>query len=368
MTAVATAVPPHVVAQKDAREQAARVFRRAGGFESRWLEVFDRAGIETRRSVMPFEWFLESHGFAERNRLYGEHALALGAEAAGRALGRAGLTPGQVDHIVFVSTTGLSTPSIDAHLANRLGFSQHVSRTPLWGLGCSGAVAGLGRAAAFARAEPRARILLVAVELCTLNFQSGDSSPRNVIGSALFADGAAAVVVEGAEARSADMSAAPERSLELLGSGSTMWRDSTDVMGWTFDEQGLHLVLSRDIPEIVRTCFRPALERFLTSLDVRFADVDHVVAHPGGVRVLDALEEALDMPQGALVEPRDILRMLGNMSSPTCFFVLERVLDGDGIAPGERAILAALGAGFSAEFVLARRPVANGSGAGAPAA
>ncbi len=362
LAAVATAVPPHVLPQPEARAQAARIFGRTGRLEERLLSVFDHTGIETRHGVMPLDWFLEPRDFAERNRLYQEHANRLAIEATEKALAHAGVTPEEIDHVVFVSTTGLATPSLDAHLSNALGFRPDVARSPLWGLGCSGAVAGLARAAAFACAQTTARVLLVAVEICTLNFQPEDPSPRNVVGSALFGDGAAAVVIEGADAtrarpKSARNGAGP--ALEILGSGSHLWRDSMRVMGWDFDAHGLHLVLSRDIPTIVQDCFRPALDRFLAREGLAFGDVNHVIAHPGGVRVLDALEAALGRARGSLVQAREILRTFGNMSSPTCLFVLERALAADTIAPGEKALVAALGAGFCAEFVLARRPHAG---------
>ncbi len=350
LTAVGTAVPPHVLSQPEARARAQRVFGRTGRFEERLLAVFDHSGIETRHGVMPFDWYMEPRSFAERNRLYAEHATDLGRAATERALERARLAPPDLDLVVFVSTTGLATPSLDVHLANALGFRSGIARTPLWGLGCSGAVAGLARAAAFARAEPTARVLLVAVEICSLNFQPDDPSPKNLVGSALFGDGAAAVVIEGAA------SSNRPGALDLVAAGSLLWPDSTQVMGWEFDEHGLHLVLSRDIPTIVRDCFRPVLDRFLAGLELSVHDVDHVLAHPGGVRVLDALEEALERAPGSLRHAREILRGFGNMSSPTCLFVLERALAAGEIAPGDTALVAALGAGFSAEFVLARRP------------
>ena len=174
LVALATAVPPHEAPQAAVREAAVQHFTDAVGADPRLLQVFDHAQIERRHFCVPLEWFATPHDFAAKNELYVREAVRLGAEAAQRALERAGLGPEDVDHVVFVSSTGLSTPSIDALLANRLGFRPDVHRTPIWGLGCAGGAAGLARARDFALADPSARVLLIALELCSLTFQAGD--------------------------------------------------------------------------------------------------------------------------------------------------------------------------------------------------
>jgi alkylresorcinol/alkylpyrone synthase len=257
-----------------------------------------------------------------------------------------------VDHVVFVSSTGESTPSLDARLANLLGFRQDVRRTPIWGLGCAGGAAGLSRARDFALADPAARVLLVALELCSLTFQRGDLDRRNLVATSLFSDGAAAAVVMGADAEPAGD--APSHSLELLASRSTLWPDTLDVMGWTVDQKGFHVVFSRDIPSIVRSWVRANLEEFLAANALELGDVAHVIAHPGGPKVLAAYATSLGLPMEAFRHAREVLRTCGNMSSPTCLFVLERTLEAGDFHPGELGVVSALGPGFSSEYLLIR--------------
>ena len=361
LVSVATALPDHVATQADARALAARMFAEGLDPEDRRLiGVFDSSGIETRHFCMPLDWYAEVRSFGEMNARYLEHALALASRASLRALERAGLGPADVDHVVFVSSTGLSTPSVDARLANVVGFRSDVRRTPIWGLGCAGGAAGIARARDFALADPGARVLLVALELCSLTFQRRDLDRRNLVAAALFADGAAAAVIAGAAspARATNGNGVTNggavHSLELVASRSMLWPDTLDVMGWDVDERGLHVIFSRDIPTIVRDWVRPNLDEFLASNGMSLAQLTHVVAHPGGPKVLAAYGEALGLPPEAFRHAREVLRACGNMSSPTCLFVLERALAAGDIRAGDTAVLAALGPGFSSELVLMR--------------
>jgi alkylresorcinol/alkylpyrone synthase len=353
LVAVATALPTHRVDQQNAKRFVASLFAGAfGGDLERLIEVFDHTGIESRRVCMPLEWYGRPHTFGEANDLYVTHALELAQAAALGALERAGLSPGDVDHVVLVSSSGVATPSLDARLANRIGFREDVRRTPIWGLGCAGGAVGLSRARDFALADPSACVLLVAVELCSLTFQHGDADRRNLVAASLFSDGAAAAVVCGVDRPGSNGAAATR--LELIGSRSTIWRDTLDVMGWTIDERGLHVVFSRDIPTIVRRFVRPNLESFLADHGLGLSTLDHVVAHPGGPKVLAAYAETLALPAAAFRHAGAVLRDAGNMSSPTCLFVLERALAASDFAAGEHVVIAALGPGFSSEYVLAR--------------
>jgi alkylresorcinol/alkylpyrone synthase len=364
LRAVATTLPPNVIEQSRAKAFAETLFGPAlAADERRLLAVFDSAGIERRHTCMPLEWFGRPHDLGETNALYIEHALALSCDAAVHALARAGLTPADVDHIVFVSSTGVSTPSLDARLANRLPLRGDVRRTPIWGLGCAGGAAGLAHARDFALADPDARVLLIAIELCSLTFQHGDLTRQNLVAASLFGDGAAAAVVAGARVpRSAPDRGGPEpashagglATLELTASRSRLWPDTLDVMGWNVDAHGLHVVFSRDIPTIVRDWVRPNLEDFLVSHGLDLERLDHVVAHPGGPKVLAAYAEALGLPGAAFRHAYEVLRACGNMSSPTCLFVLERFLASGELGPSDTAVLAALGPGFSSELVLMR--------------
>jgi alkylresorcinol/alkylpyrone synthase len=350
--AVATATPRHCYRQEEVRAFAARLFSGLLKEESRLLEVFDHGEIETRRSCVPIEWVQEAHTFAERNARYVEEAVDLGSEVARRVLERARLEATDIDHILFISSTGISTPSIDALIANRIGLRGDVRRTPVWGLGCAGGAAGLSRARDFALADPGARVLVIALELCSLTFLTGDVSKRNLVALSLFGDGAAAVVVAGNSV--VQRARAGERALSLCASHSTLWKDTVDVMGWELEENGLRVVFSRSIPHIIMEHVRPSLEGFLATQGLDLAGVRHVIAHPGGIKVLRAYKDALDLSDAALEHPRAILRGYGNMSSPSCLFVLERFLASGDIAEGDHGVVMALGPGFSSEYVLVR--------------
>jgi alkylresorcinol/alkylpyrone synthase len=345
------ATPPFAVEQWQARKLAERLFGPELGGDARLLQVFDHAQIDRRFSCVPLEWYERDHDFAEKNSRYVESAVKLAGEASLLALRRAGLTPEDVDHVVFVSSTGLATPSIDAYLANALGLRSDVRRTPVWGLGCAGGAAGMSLGRQLALAEPSARVLVIAIELCSLAFQPNDQTRRNFVATSLFGDGAAAALIVGPE-RGHDRNGHPP--LELIASKSTIWKDTLDVMGWTVDGDGLHVVFSRDIPAIVREHVRHGLVEFLATAGKTLDDLAFLAVHPGGSKVLGAYADALDMPHSRFERSRETLRDFGNMSSPTCLFVLDRILQANDVSQGTFGLIAALGPGFSAEYVLVR--------------
>lgn len=314
----------------------------------RLLTIFENGGIVSRRFCMPLEWYAVPHSAEEKHLRFVEHATELAERAAADCLARAGRAPGDIDHIVFVTTTGLATPSIDAHLYNRLGMRPDVKRSPLWGLGCAGGAAGLSRAAEYVTAFPSHRCLLVAVELCSLTFIRDDASKSNLVATSLFADGAAAALVEGSEA-SQDGRPGPR----IVSTRSTIWPDTLDVMGWNVTNDGLQVVFSKDIPTIVRSEMRGAVEQLLQPEGVDPDAVAHYVLHPGGEKVLRAYEEALSLPDGRLGAAERVLRRCGNMSSCTVLFVLDELLRSP-VPPraGEIGIAGALGPGFSSELLL----------------
>lgn len=353
LEAVATALPEHSYTQDEIKLFAAAIFLPGlASEEHRLMAVFDTAGIERRHFCMPLEWYAEPRGFAETTARYLEHATALAERAAAAALASAGLVPKDIDQLVFVSTTGLATPSVEARLMNRVPFRADVRRIPLWGLGCAGGAAGLALARTLTLGAPESRVLVIALELCSLTFQRGDLDRRNVVAASLFSDGAAAIIVAGPDAPPAPRGARP--SLELLAARCTLWPDTLDVMGWDVDGQGLHVVFSRDIPTIVRDRVRPNLDAFLNAHGLDLGRLDHLIAHPGGPRVLAAYAQALGWDAARLARPREVLRDCGNMSSPTCLFVLDRAWHAGDFAPGQHAVVTALGPGFSSELVLLR--------------
>jgi alkylresorcinol/alkylpyrone synthase len=297
---------------------------------------------------MPPGWFLSPKTFPEKNNLYLDWSTRLGAEVVASCATSSGIALRDITHIIFVSTTGLATPSIDSRLVNVLGLSPHIVRTPIWGLGCAGGAAGLGLAYRMASGDPQAVVVLVCVELCSLTFHFEDFSKSNFIATALFADGAAGVLVVG------DGRSAVARGPAILAAGTTTWPDSLDVMGWNFDAVGMQVVFSHAIPQIVREKVLENTSEFLDANDVAFPDIRHWIAHPGGMKVIEAYEQTLPMPQCAMTHARAVLRENGNMSSPTVLFVLARLMASGGIAEGDLGILTALGPGFSADNLLLR--------------
>ncbi|MFQ5984791.1 MAG: type III polyketide synthase [Alphaproteobacteria bacterium] len=338
LVALATAVPPYRLRQADVMTAGRRLFDGAFADLERLLEIYTNAAIETRYSCVPIEWYEQEHGFAERNHLYVENAVGLLERATRACLQETRLRPADIDTIVAVSTSGIATPSLEALLMERLAFRRDVQRLPIFGLGCAGGVLGLARAAAFAQAAPGSTVLFLVVELCALTFRQSDRSKSNLVATALFGDGAAAGIVRcGGEGPA------------LTGWGEHTWPRSLDIMGWNVVDDGLAVVFSRDIPALVRTKFRDTTNRFLASQGLTVADVDRLLCHPGGAKVVDALENAFDLPRGALVDSRSVLKDYGNMSAATVLFVLERALQ-DG-ARG-RHLMSSLGPGFTAGFLL----------------
>lgn len=336
IVAVATATPPFVLDQGAAETAARAVFADAGAAFDRLSPVYGRAGVATRHVAVPTEWFAGDHGWPERHAMFEPAAVALAATAAERCLAQAGMAADAVDAIVTVCSTGIATPTIDARLMERMAFRRDVARLPIFGLGCAGGVLGLARAATLA--PPGRRALLIAVELCSLTFRRDDRRSTNVVASALFGDGAAAVLVEGADG--------PGR---IVATGEYCWPGTLDVMGWTVERDGLGVIFAREIPDLVRHSLRPAADRFLAASGLGAGTIAHLVCHPGGPKVLDALALAFDRPADEFAAERSVLLRHGNMSSPTIWFVLEARRQA-GLAG--RSLLTALGPGFTAGFAV----------------
>jgi alkylresorcinol/alkylpyrone synthase len=334
---VATAVPRFRLQQDEVAALAPRLFDRERSEIDRLMPVFENAGIATRYSCVPVDWYLAPHGWKERNALYLDNAVELLSAAATQALDESGRRPRDIAAVVVVSTTGIATPSLDALIMNRLGLPTNIVRLPIFGLGCAGGVAGLSHAANLARTLPEGDVLFLAVELCALTFRQGDISKSNIIAAALFGDGATAMVI-----------GRPGSPGQRLGAaGMKTWPDSLDVMGWHVEDDGLGVLFSRDIPSLVREDLRPATDDFLAGCGLSRRDLAGLVCHPGGTKVLDALEQAFGLAPGSMQAAREVLREYGNMSAVTVLFVLRRMME-QGLAG--RHLMTALGPGFSAGF------------------
>ncbi len=339
LLAIATAVPSHPIDQAVAGERALAFFGgRMAGYE-RLAGVFASNGIARRYSVCPIEWFSSPHGWPERTAAYLTGACDLYRTVVEKALAAAHLQPSDIDAVVTVSSTGIATPSLEARLLPELGFDATTRRVPVFGLGCAGGVSGLALAAELAAARPGAHVLMVTVELCTLAFRLERPTKSDIIAASLFADGAAAAVVSsGTDGGSI---------ATIVDSTEHLWPRSLDIMGWRIDDSGFGVVLSRSLPDFIAKHYGPVFASACERL--AFAQPPgRAVCHPGGRRVIEAIETMLDVAPESLEHERSVMRDFGNMSAPTVFFVLERAL-----AAGlpRQVMLAALGPGFTASFV-----------------
>jgi alkylresorcinol/alkylpyrone synthase len=341
---VCGALPPHRIDQAQSAAAISRIWADVPEVRDRIEDLHRSTRVSTRHLAMPISDYGRIRSFRERNEIYTRVALEVGEVASRQALTRAGVAPGELGHIFLVSTTGIATPSLEARLANRLGIATLARRSPIFGLGCAGGAAGLARAADWLRAYPSEVALLVSVELCSLTFQADDHTMANCVAAALFGDAAAAVVLAGA----ARGGAGPR----VRASRSVLYPDTERMMGWDLVDSGFQLVLSPRIPELVRTHLRADVDAFLASEGLDRRRVAHFIAHSGGPKVLDAIQDALELPPEALRSSWEVLGRMGNASSPTVLFVLGDLIGTGQARPGDLGLLFALGPGFSAEMVL----------------
>ena len=344
----AAAVPEHVLRQEELRDVADALLPADDPRRARLLHVFERTRIASRALANPVEWYLEPHGFQDRMAAFERVGLDLCERSAREALRLARVPAADLRGIVFVTTTGIATPSLDARLALRLGCPPDVARVPVWGLGCSGGVAGLNLAARLASGPSGGPVLLVALELCSLAFDvrrllagDGATDRKTLVSASLFADGCAAAVVD---------PRAGAVGLRHVAGTSHLWPATERLMGWDVLDHGLDVVIAPEIPEIVRARLGAVLDPFLRAHGGRRPD--HWLLHPGGAKVLDAYADGLGCSEAELRWSAEVLREHGNMSSPTVLFVLQRALDAKALREGELALLGALGPGFAADFVL----------------
>jgi alkylresorcinol/alkylpyrone synthase len=339
LLSLATAVPPHVVEQSEAKARAREAFGGKKALFDRLSGVFDNAGIASRHIVAPLDWYMTTHGWHDRNAVYLEAAERLFIEAATTAIERAGLMPDQIDGIVTVSTTGIATPSLEARALSKVGFRSDVRRVPVFGLGCAGGVNGLSIASRLAAAEPGSMWLFVTVETCSISIRLDSDDPAAVVATALFGDGAAAAVVTSGKHSLA----------RIRGSAEKIWPDSLRIMGWDVEDPGLAVVFDRAIPPFIAAELEQAVDEMCAKLGTTRAEIDRYCCHPGGVKVIDAIESALHLNQGELNLEREVLRDYGNMSAPTVLFVLERLLE-RGLP--DKVMMTAFGPGFTCAGML----------------
>lgn len=346
IAAVGRALPPHYYDQQTL----------LAALQRRWADrFFNPERIERlhrnvlvggRHLALPLEEYERLTTWGKANDAWIRVAQEVGGQAVLDGLSRAGLSRDEIDALIFVTVTGVATPSIDARLINRLGLQPRVKRMPIFGLGCVAGAAGISRAADYVRAYPDQVAVLLSVELCSLTLQAEDLSIPNLIATGLFGDGAAAVMVVGDD-RAAD-------GPEIVATRSVFYPDSEQVMGWDISESGFRIVLSADVPQVVREHLRRDVDAFLAENGLTRADIASWVCHPGGPKVLEAMQEALELPEGALDVTWRSLQEVGNLSSTSVLLVLAETLENHRPEPGSWGMITAMGPGFCSELVLLR--------------
>jgi alkylresorcinol/alkylpyrone synthase len=341
LVSLATSVPPYVFLQKDVLVAAWEVLgARFPDFE-RFSSIFSNTGIAKRHGVKPFSWYLEPRGWPERTEAFLAGAELLFVDVTEKALARAHLAGDDIDTVVTVCSTGIATPSLEARVARRMAFRSDVLRVPVFGLGCAGGVSGLSIASRLAQARPGTNVLLVTIEICSLALRHDELTKANIVATSLFGDGAAAVILRAGDGG----------VTQIENTGEHLWPDTLGIMGWSVDPEGFGVIFRRTIPEFITTHLNPAVVQILTRMQLTMADIGRFICHPGGAKVVSALETALALGQGTLDHERQVIADYGNMSSPTILFVLEQARE-NGLPA--RSLLTALGPGFTASCVALR--------------
>lgn len=339
---VASALPPHYYPQEVILSALSAYWSNKLENPQLLTRLHARTGVGGRYFVLPLERYYDVTTWGQANDIWVEAAQDLGEKAIRCALERAGLDAKDIGALFFVSVTGISSPSIDAKLMNRMKLSPHVKRIPIFGLGCVAGAAGIARASDYVRAYPDEVAVLLSVELCSLTLQRDDLSVANLISSGLFGDGAAAVVMAGADKQ--------VKGPQVLANRSVFYPDSEHVMGWDISEQGFRIVLSREVPDVIIEHLGKDVDAFLAGMGLRREDIGTYIMHTGGPKVLEATAQALNL-NGALRVSWECLHRVGNLSSASVLFVLEEAMS-HRPEPGTLSLLAAMGPGFCSELVL----------------
>lgn len=351
---VGLGIPDHAISQQRVKTLVQEIFPYSKRQINRLLPVFDHAKINERQLVVDEEWIREEHTFKERNIIYQTKSLELALSAIKSCLSdQLFLTKSipyeAIDMLVYVSSTGISTPSLDAFIMNKLPFREDVNRMPLWGLGCAGGAIGLSRVSDWLTAHPEKNALIVCSELCSLTFQKDDTKMSNLIGTALFGDGVSAVLLMGETSPYLDF--VTKSIPQIIKTSTFTKKNSLDVMGWDITNNGFEVIFSKRIPSLVTTIWKEHIISFLEDLELTEKDIHAFIAHPGGRKILEAMEGTLLIPKEKLIHSYHILANHGNMSSATVLYVLHEWLK-ESIQPKQKGVLSALGPGFSSELLL----------------
>ena len=336
---------PYKVEQQIVKEGARKLFAPSYPQVERMMSVFDNTEIKTRNMCKPLDYYTSLHSFEDQNAEYIRISLEYSIQAIEECMASANINKDDITDLIFISTTGLSTPSLDALIINKMRLNQNINRMAIFGLGCGGGVSGYSKANILAIANPDAVVLLVTVELCSLTFLRNDFSKSNFIGSSLFADGVAACIITGDNHQNKTTNA-----FTFLATQSKLYYDTLDVMGWEFLNSGFKVLFSSDIPTIIANNIQKDVTSFLEKHKLKISDIQNFIFHPGGKKVLTAYEEALQVGGDFLKNTREVMNDNGNMSSTTVIYVLERFFS-QGFKNGY-GLMVSMGPGFSSEMVL----------------
>jgi len=342
ITEVVTAVPPYTITLNDVKYYLGRVFDLPERRVEAMMGIIENVRVRRRHSIFPIDYTIERRPLSKTNEEYIEHSVALGQKVAEQCLARAGVRPDEVDALITVSCTGYMIPSMDAHLLNRMGFRPDLRRMPFTELGCVAGAMALSRAADYLKAYAGAKVLVISVELPSLTFQRKDISPANLISSVLFGDGAAAALVNGA----------PGRGPRILATQSHTVTNTLDTLGFDLRDSGFHIVLSKDLPDLLKSEIRDLVDGFLKAQGLQREQIKGWLLHPGGARLLENVEEELGIPRAKTQLSWDVLSDYGNLSSATVLFILKEWMEKNSLAPGDYVIAAGFGPGFSTELLL----------------
>jgi len=334
---------PHKLDQQFVKEYVRNMFADDFPLVARLIDAFDNTEIKQRNFCKPLSYYDLHHNFHEHNLEYIRISLEYSIKAIEDVLVKANHTKDEITDILFVSTTGLATPSLDALIINSMRLNPKINRIPIWGLGCAAGVSAVGKANIIAKVNPDAVVLIVAVELCSLTFLRNDFSKSNFIASSLFSDGVAACIVKGDNHPS-------EKRMQILTSRSKLYYDHLDVMGWDFLDSGFKVIFSKDIPTIIYSYVKDDVLSFLSANDLSLNDIKNFIFHPGGKKVLTAYEESFGFSGDEIKNTRETMNDYGNMSSGTVLYVFEKFLR-EGFQDGYGLMLA-VGPGFSSEMLL----------------
>jgi len=355
IASVGTAFPPHRYPQAEITQALKERMQDKPEIPAIMKRLHENCGVDYRHIMYPLEKLGTLDSFGSANDLWIQGALELGKQAIQSALDQVGLEPADISAIFFTSVTGIACPSIDARLVNLMGFPRHIKRTPIFGLGCVAGAAGIARATDYVRAFPQQYALLLSVELCSLTWQQHDYSMAHMVASGLFGDGAAAVVLAGEETPLARRpTSVQEPCPRVVATRSTLYPDTEHLMGWKINERGFNIVLSADVPDLVRKQLRNTVEEFLADNDMNMGQICSYIFHSGGPKVLQAMESSLGLPPKALAASWNSLRQRGNLSSASVLTVMQDFLLNRPGSPGCYSMMGAMGPAFCSELLLLR--------------